>query len=116
MAGNHSETVHAVPLRVLVGTWAALVLLTWLTVAVTKVDLGELNIVIALGIAVVKSTLVALYFMHLRWDRPFNAIVFVSALLFVFLFITLALIDSQQYLPDRIPGYAPAIETSATGS
>jgi len=64
---------------------------------------------VALAVAVVKSTLVALFFMHLRWDKPFNAIVFISALLFVFLFITFALLDTKEYRPAMIPGYAPGI-------
>jgi cytochrome c oxidase subunit 4 len=101
--------VHVVPLRVLLLVWLALLVLTILTVAVTRWHLGELSIVIALGIAVVKSTFVALYFMHLRYDRPFHAIAFVVALLFVFLFITFALVDTQQYRSQLIPGYAPAI-------
>ena len=103
---------HAVPLRILAGVWAILLVLTWVTVSATKIDVGNLNIVIALGIAVVKSTFVALYFMHLRWDRPFNAVVFVGALLFVMLFITLALMDTRQYQPTLIPGYAPEIQST----
>ena len=107
---RHAMHVHVVPLRVLLATWGALLVLTALTVAAASLDLGSLNIVVALGIAVLKSTVVALYFMHLRYDRPFHAIAFIVALLFVFLFITFALLDTQQYRPDLIPGYAPAIE------
>jgi cytochrome c oxidase subunit 4 len=106
--------VHVVPTKILLGVWAALLVLTWLTVSVTQVDLDSLNIVIALGIAVVKSVLVALYFMHLRYDRPFHAVIFVTALLFVFVFITFALLDTKEYNPDLIPGYAPEIEQVAT--
>ena len=62
------------------------------------------------AIATVKATLVALYFMHLRWDRPFNAIVLVSAIVAVMLFVAFALLDSYQYLPDQIPGYAPDMQ------
>jgi len=94
---------------VLLGVWGVLVVLTWLTVAATKVDLGHLNIVIALGIAVVKSSFVALYFMHLRYDKPFHAVVFISAALFVMLFISLTLMDTREYGVDQIPGYAPEL-------
>jgi hypothetical protein len=38
--------------------------------------------------------------MHLRWDRPFNSIVFVSSLLFVSLFISIALLDKSEYEND----------------
>ena len=71
--------VHVVPVPLLVGVWATLIFLTVVTVAATKVDLGSLNLLVAMFIAAVKATLVCLYFMHLRWDRPFHTIVFVSA-------------------------------------
>ncbi len=115
---------HIVPLRVLAGTLAALLILTFVTVEVTRhasLDLGRAgNIAIALGIATVKAVLVALYFMHLRYDRPFNAIVLVCALLFVMLFCVMALHDSTLYQPeiqeyrDVDPArYAPALPPPA---
>jgi len=94
--------VHVVPLRVLLAVWGALLVLTLVTVAATWVDLGTLNLWLALGIATFKSSLVALYFMHLRYDRPFNAIVFVTALVFVMLFAALALMDTVEYQADLI--------------
>jgi cytochrome c oxidase subunit 4 len=51
-------------------------------------------------IAVIKAGMVCAVFMHLIWDRPFNAIVFVSSLLFVALFISIALLDKSEYEPD----------------
>jgi cytochrome c oxidase subunit 4 len=99
-----------VPLRLLVGVLAALLVLTVVTVAVTYVDLGPLNLVVALAIATVKATLVLLYFMHLRWDRPFNAVVLITSLALVALFVVFALIDSHEYQPDVIPGYAPQVQ------
>jgi cytochrome c oxidase subunit 2 len=110
--GGSEEHVHAVPLPILLGVWGILIVLTWLTVAATKIDLGGLNIVIALAIAVVKSTFVALYFMHLRYDRPFNSVIFVGALLFVMLFISFALLDTRESRPTLIAGYAPAIQAA----
>ena len=101
---------HVVPLKLLFGVLAALLFLTVLTVAITWVDLGPMNIVAAMGIAVVKASLVALYFMHLRWDRPFNGFVLVFSLLMVGLFIIFTLLDSAAYQPDLIPDYAPALE------
>jgi cytochrome c oxidase subunit 4 len=37
--------------------------------------------------------------MHLRWDRPFNSIIFVSSILFVALFISVTLLDKSEYEP-----------------
>ena len=85
-----------VPLKILAGVFASLVLLTVLTVAVSKFDFGAYNLVIALAIAVVKASLVVLFFMHLLWDKPFNAIVFLGCLIFVGLFIGLTLLDTVQ--------------------
>jgi cytochrome c oxidase subunit 4 len=111
--GAHAEGhagVHVVPMRVLLLVWGALMVLTWVTVSVTYIDLGNLNIMIALGIAVIKSSMVVLYFMHLRYDNPFNAVIFIASILFVMLFIGFALIDRTEYAPELIPGYAPAME------
>ncbi len=101
---------HVVPAPVLLAVWAALMALTVITVAATWVDLGRLNLVLALGIATVKAALVLLYFMHMRYDRPFNAIVFIGALAFVALFIFFALMDTAAYRPEMIPDYAPAMK------
>jgi cytochrome c oxidase subunit 4 len=101
--------VHVVPWLLLVGVWAALAVLTYVTVQVTHFNFGALNLWLAMGIATVKGSLVALYFMHLRWDKPFNAIVFVSALVFVMLFVGLALMDTLAYQPELIPGHAPEL-------
>lgn len=99
-AAHHTHALgvgHVVPLKILVGVFGALLLLTVATVGASEVDFGEYNLIIALAIAVVKASLVVLFFMHLIWDRPFNAIVFVGCLIFVGLFISLALLDSTQY-------------------
>ena len=53
-----------------------------------------------MAVAAVKASLVMSVFMHLRWDRPFNAMVFVSSLLFVSLFISMTLLDKSEYEPD----------------
>jgi cytochrome c oxidase subunit IV len=100
---------HVMSVRVLAAVWGALVGLTVLTVAATWVDLGRAALLVALAIATVKASLVVLYFMHMRYDRPFNAVVFISALLFVAIFVGITLIDTVAYQPNLIPGYAPAI-------
>jgi len=106
---GHAVVGHVVPFRVLATVWGLLLVLTVVTVAVAGVDLGSLNLAIALAIAILKASLVLLFFMHMRYDRPMNAIVFVSALLFFMLFVTLALLDTHAYAPEVIPGYAPAL-------
>src|SRR5512136_2178107 len=106
---GHASVGHVVPFRVLAAVWGTLLLLTLITVAVAGVDLGRFNLEIALAIATIKASLVLLYFMHMRYDRPMNAIVFIAALLFVMLFVSIALIDTRAYAPDLIPGYGPGL-------
>ena len=95
---------HLVPTTALVATGLGLLFLTWITVVVAGIDLGEANIYIALGIAAFKGTLVALFFMHLRWDRPFNGIILVGSICFVALFLALAMTDTAEYQDSVIPG------------
>ncbi|MCC5829019.1 MAG: cytochrome C oxidase subunit IV family protein [Phycisphaeraceae bacterium] len=95
--GHGGEHVHAVPLSLLTGIFVILMILTGLTVAATWVELGALNVWVALLIALVKAAFVALYFMHLRWDSPFNSFVLITSLVFVVLFIGVTLMDSLQY-------------------
>ena len=104
---EHAAVGHVAPLPVLVAVLVALLVGTWLTVAATAFDLGPLNIWIGLAIATAKATLVAVYFMHLRWDKPFNTVVFLAALAFLALFIGIAMMDSGQYQPELIPGPEP---------
>src|SRR3954451_15449262 len=84
---GHHGLAHISPWQTLVKVWAVLMILTVLTVMATWVDLGVLNIWIALAIAVVKASLVVIYFMHLKYDSPFNAYVFCFSLAFVAVFL-----------------------------
>ncbi|MBM3726892.1 MAG: cytochrome c oxidase subunit IV [Acidobacteria bacterium] len=91
---------------------AGLLFLTIVTVGAAYVDFGSstINIVIAMTIATIKGSLVCLYFMHLRWDKVVNAVVFLSSLVFLAFFITLCLIDveSRDVLrPANWTGQAP---------
>ena len=105
MSEHTSNGSHVASLRLLVTVMILLMIGTWLTVSVTRFDFGFLNIWIGLAIATAKAILVGLYFMHLRWDRPFNAFVFISAFAFLFLFIGIALMDSTHYQQVIIPGW-----------
>jgi cytochrome c oxidase subunit 4 len=92
--GSHS--VHVLPWQLLVGVWALLMGLTVLTVWQWSLDLGKIDLVIAMVIATIKALLVAMIFMHLAWDRPFNGIVFLSSLIFAGLFVSVSLLDTDQ--------------------
>jgi len=97
---HEHEIAHVMPLPVLLGVFGALMVLTVLTVTATWVDLGGWNLPLAMAIATVKATLVALYFMHLRYDAPFNGLMLLIGLACVGIFISIVLIDAVQYNPD----------------
>jgi cytochrome c oxidase subunit 4 len=89
--------VHVVSPKLLLTVYGILLVLTVLTVSITSVNLGNFNLAVALLIAVAKASVVALYFMHLRWDSPFNAIALIAAFFFVAIFIGISMLDSHEY-------------------
>jgi cytochrome c oxidase subunit 4 len=95
-----AEAPHALPVPVLLATAGALAALTAATVVTSRLDLGPWNIVLALGIASAKATLVALYFMHLRYQGRFQAVVFAGAVLFAVLLVGFVVFDTTQVQPD----------------
>ena len=73
-----SEHHHITPLKIYLRVAGILFFLTAVTVWVSYVDLGFLNIVVALLIAGTKASIVALFFMHLLWDDKKNLTISVS--------------------------------------
>jgi cytochrome c oxidase subunit 4 len=75
----------------------ALLALTALTVTAAGIRFSSpaINVVVALGIASLKASLVAMFFMHLLHDKPMNALIFVSGLVFLAIFLIFCLIDAD---------------------
>jgi cytochrome c oxidase subunit 4 len=96
----HHGLGHVVPFKILAGVGAALLVLTVITVLAARVHFGQFNLVIALLIATFKASLVALFFMHLKWDKPFHALVVVSGIFAAMLFVAIAFMDGNQYQRD----------------
>jgi cytochrome c oxidase subunit 4 len=95
---EHHGLAHTTPVSLLVAVLTGLLLLTIVTVAVTKFDLGSQgNLMVAMVIATIKAALVVTYFMHLRWDRKVHLVLFLSSVLFVILFLSMALTDRSEY-------------------
>ncbi|XAM01350.1 cytochrome C oxidase subunit IV family protein [Phycisphaeraceae bacterium D3-23] len=97
---GHDGEHHVVGWKILTVVFLALMVLTVLTVAAINVDLGPLNIVVALGIALVKALLVVFIFMHIWWDRAFHGLLIGGSLFFVTLFIAFTMIDTAHYETD----------------
>lgn len=84
---------------------SALFVLTFITVAVTWINIPEpWNVVVALGIATMKACLVLAFFMNLYWDSKFNTMLFITAISFFFLLIGITLLDTL-FRVDPIPSF-----------
>lgn len=96
---------HIVPLRTYFAIFAALMILTALTVWAAFQDFGAFNTVVALGIAAFKATLVILFFMHVLYSSSLVRIT--AAVGFVWLLIlfafTLSDVFSRGWIPAPVP-------------
>jgi cytochrome c oxidase subunit 4 len=81
----------------LLAVFATLIVLTWLTVYQSTLNLGSGEVWVSLFIATIKAGLVILFFMHMIHEKPFNVIVFLSAFIFVALFLGATLNDAHNY-------------------
>jgi cytochrome c oxidase subunit 4 len=86
-----SHTV--VPPRVYVAIFAVLLVLTAVTTAVAYVDLGVMNVVVMLAIAVVKAVLVILFFMHVRYATRLTWLVVASGFVWFGILVLFTLSD-----------------------
>ena len=94
---------HVPSIGLLVAVLVALLFLTIVTVGVAQIDLGFLNIWLALGIAAVKASLVCVFFMHLKWDRPFNSVLLLGSLLLFALFLSFCMMDTRERICKSFP-------------
>lgn len=82
-----------VPLKIYFAVFAALLVFTGVTVWVAFFNLGVLNIVVAITIAVLKATLVALFFMHLRSSTRLTQMWAGAAVLWLLILLSLTASD-----------------------
>jgi cytochrome c oxidase subunit 4 len=94
-------TEHIVTKKQYALIFAILMLLTLATTAIGMIDLGRLNVVVALVIATIKALLVVLFFMHIYWSSKLNKLVVVSGVVWLALLLWLTLTDifSRGWLP-----------------
>ena len=84
---------HVTSRKVYYAVFAALLVLTYATVAVSKVDWGRFNTIVALTIAVMKAVLVVLFFMHVRYSTRLTKLVVVGGFVWLALLIGLTMAD-----------------------
>jgi cytochrome c oxidase subunit 4 len=94
-AGNEPgmHVAHISSAGTLLKVLVSLLFLTFITVAVSRVDFGAANLAIAMLIAVVKMSLVLTWFMHLRHDTAINILFILSSFLFLSLLFLFTLSD-----------------------
>jgi cytochrome c oxidase subunit 4 len=108
---DHHGLSHVASIKVLTATGGSLLMLTLITVGATRIDFGaNINLAIAMAIAVFKASLVILFFMHLKYDRLFHTVIFLSAVCAAALFVGFTLMDTGQYQQTNIwhPDAPPA--------
>jgi cytochrome c oxidase subunit 4 len=107
---DHSDDLgHASPYSTYLYIFIALLVLTVLTVAVTRFDFGNWNLVVAMLIASVKAMLVALYFMHLKYEKLTTWIYAAFPIVLLAVMMGGIFIDN----PFRTSGRDPALELKA---
>jgi cytochrome c oxidase subunit 4 len=88
--GHH----HIVPFKTYLNILIALVILTVLTVTAAHIEMEHTwHILIAILIATIKASLVAAYFMHLKYDDKMYRVILVAAVFFVIVMFTFCITD-----------------------
>jgi cytochrome c oxidase subunit 4 len=84
---------HIVPVKNYIGVFAALMVFTALTYFIAYIDLGGLNLIVALTIAIIKATLVVLIFMHVKYSTTLTKAVVASGFFFFLIMIFFTMND-----------------------
>jgi cytochrome c oxidase subunit 4 len=84
---------HVVPVKIYIAVFTALIALTLLTTAAAFVDMGRMNTVAALAIAVTKMLLVILFFMHVKYSPGLTRIVVLAGFFWLAILVALSLAD-----------------------
>jgi cytochrome c oxidase subunit 4 len=82
------------PSKLYITIWITLLCLTVITAAVSFVDLGPLNTIVALVIATFKAVLVVLFFMHVKYtSEKLTKMVVAAAVFWLLLLLGLSMAD-----------------------
>ena len=106
---------HVAPKSMYYAVFMALMVLTVITWAITYVDLGEFNLVLALAVAITKAMLVIVYFMHMKWSPKLFKVTIGSSIFFLLIMFTMTLSDYMSRGGYGLPPY-PTATATGTGS
>jgi len=90
---------HILPFKLYLKIFLSLVFFTFITVWVAQFNFGALNTLIAMLVATVKATLVALYFMHLKYDDKMNTVCLLAGVFFLIVMFAFIAIDVGTRIP-----------------
>jgi cytochrome c oxidase subunit 4 len=90
-----------VPVKLYALVFGSLIALTFLTTAISKIDLGEYNFIVAMTIAVIKAMLVILFFMHVKQSSSMTKLFVAAGFFWMAILIVFVLSDylSRGWLP-----------------
>ena len=88
--------IHAGDLKVYLAVFGGLICLTLLTVGISYVHLGPLNLVVAIAIATMKAALVVTFFMHLKDDKRFITLMLLGGVFFIGIFFAYTMMDTDR--------------------
>lgn len=86
-------TPHIDSVKAYVGVFIALIILTFTTVYVSQLELGEFHIIVALLIAFIKASLVAWIFMGVRHSTHMTRLFVVAGLLWLAIMMMITIGD-----------------------
>ncbi len=92
---------HISPIRTYILVFMALMVFTGITVWVAFQDLGYLNTFVAVTIAVIKATIVAWYFMHLKSSAKITRVVALAGVIWLIVMFALTMSDyaARSWIP-----------------
>ena len=90
---SHDTLEHVVPPRIYIIVGSILLVLTGLTVAASFADMGPFNPIVALFIAVVKATIVVLFFMHVKYSSKLTKLTVAGGIFTFLVLIGMTLAD-----------------------
>jgi cytochrome c oxidase subunit 4 len=84
---------HVSPRSTYVAVFVTLMVLTGITIGVAFINLGPFNFPLALSIAIVKATLVILFFMHVKYSSKLTKLIIATGFFFLLVLFSLTMTD-----------------------
>ncbi|MGE5111782.1 MAG: cytochrome C oxidase subunit IV family protein [Acidobacteriaceae bacterium] len=84
---------HIVSPKIYVAIFISLSILTIATYSIAKLDLGPFNALVAIVIAMIKSLLVILFFMHVKYSPKMTKVTLISGFFFLLILLSLSMTD-----------------------